>query len=144
MNYRERLHPGIGTIVPCLLIIPAGYLVFAPIAWQLGLAVGTVLLTLVISAMWFWFSPVIIVNKGQLFAGRAWVQLKFLGTAEVVPESEFREQLGPSLDSRAYLVIRGWLRTSVRVPINDPSDPTPYWLISSRNPEQLAAALNQR
>jgi hypothetical protein len=30
----------------------------------------------------------------------------------------------------------------VRIEIEDPSDRTPYWLASSRHPEQLIAALN--
>jgi hypothetical protein len=28
------------------------------------------------------------------------------------------------------------------VPITDLTDPTPYWLLSSRHPEELAAAIN--
>jgi len=30
----------------------------------------------------------------------------------------------------------------VRVPITDPADPAPYWLLSSRRPRELAAAIN--
>ncbi|PID54264.1 MAG: hypothetical protein CSB46_03540 [Micrococcales bacterium] len=31
----------------------------------------------------------------------------------------------------------------VRIGLDDPSDPTPYWLVSSRNPQALAAAVNE-
>ena len=44
-------------------------------------------------------------------------------------------------DARAYLLLRPYLRASVRVGIDDPADPTPYWLVSTRRPERLAAAL---
>jgi hypothetical protein len=43
---------------------------------------------------------------------------------------------------RAHLVIRGWVQPVVRVPIVDPEDPAPYWLVSTRHPKELAAAIN--
>ncbi len=39
-------------------------------------------------------------------------------------------------------MIRGWVQPVVRVPITDPADPAPYWLLSSRRPKELAAAIN--
>jgi Protein of unknown function (DUF3093) len=39
-------------------------------------------------------------------------------------------------------VIRGWVHSVVRVPITDPADPAPYWLLSTRRPTELAAAIN--
>jgi hypothetical protein len=41
-------------------------------------------------------------------------------------------------------VTRGWLAQSVRVQVEDPEDDTPYWLVGTRRPEQLAAALQRR
>jgi len=29
----------------------------------------------------------------------------------------------------------------VRVDLNDPADPTPYWVVSSRRPTELAGAI---
>jgi hypothetical protein len=29
----------------------------------------------------------------------------------------------------------------VRVHVNDPDDPTPYWMISTRRPDELVAAI---
>jgi hypothetical protein len=45
------------------------------------------------------------------------------------------------LDGRAYLCLRGWISPVVRVELDDPDDPTPYWLVSTRRPAQLVAAL---
>jgi hypothetical protein len=39
-------------------------------------------------------------------------------------------------------LLRAYLKRSVRVEVTDPADPTPYWLVSSRHPEQLAKALD--
>ena len=37
--------------------------------------------------------------------------------------------------------LRPYLSRAVRIGIDDPADPTPYWLVSSRRPDRLAAAL---
>jgi hypothetical protein len=38
-------------------------------------------------------------------------------------------------------MIRGWVSPVVTVEVLDAEDPTPYWLISTRKPEVLAAAI---
>ena len=49
---------------------------------------------------------------------------------------------GRQADARAYLLLRPYLRRSVRVDVVDPADPTPYWLLATRHPDRLAAALS--
>jgi len=44
-------------------------------------------------------------------------------------------------DARAFLLLRPYLRRAVMVPVQDPADPTPYWLVSTRQPERLVRAL---
>jgi hypothetical protein len=39
------------------------------------------------------------------------------------------------------LVLRPYIKTAVEITLNDQDDPVPYWLVSSRHPQQLAAAL---
>jgi hypothetical protein len=38
-------------------------------------------------------------------------------------------------------VQRPWIGGAVQVVIDDPADPTPYWVVSSRDPVRLAAAI---
>lgn len=45
-------------------------------------------------------------------------------------------------DARAFMLLRGYIRTAVRVEITDPQDPTPYAYLSTREPERLVAALS--
>ena len=45
-------------------------------------------------------------------------------------------------DARAYLLLRPYLSRAVMVPVDDPADPTPYWLVSTRRPDELVAALD--
>lgn len=44
-------------------------------------------------------------------------------------------------DPMAFLALRSWVPTGVRLEVDDPADDTPYWLVSSRRPEQLLAAV---
>ena len=78
---------------------------------------------------------------GELRAARAHIPLEHLGPAEVLDAEATRLALGPEADARAFLVTRPYLKRAVRVPVTDPADPTPYWLVGSRHPDALAAAL---
>jgi len=48
---------------------------------------------------------------------------------------------GPDADVRAYLLLRPYLKRSVKVTVRDERDPTPYWLVSTRHPEHLVTAI---
>ncbi|TGO04813.1 DUF3093 domain-containing protein [Serinibacter arcticus] len=76
-----------------------------------------------------------------LRAGRAFLEAWHVGEVTELDREASRRALGPGSDARAYLAHRGWIRTAVRVRVLDPQDPTPYWLISTRRPAELAAAL---
>ncbi|WJY65707.1 hypothetical protein CAQUA_04970 [Corynebacterium aquatimens] len=57
-----------------------------------------------------------------------------------VPYSAKQSALGPQLDPAAYLVHHSWVAEMVLLVLDDPEDPTPYWLVSSKNPEALLKA----
>ncbi len=91
-------------------------------------------------ALW-WTSPVVEVADGELRAGRAHVPASLLGQVTTLDADAMRVQLGPRLDARAYVCLRAWARTGVHVVLEDPQDPTPYWLVSTRHPQRLADAV---
>jgi len=63
--------------------------------------------------------------------------------ADVIPlDAEGRRHLlGPGSDPLAFVIQRPWVRGCVQILLDDPADPTPYWLVSTRHPERLTAAL---
>jgi hypothetical protein len=69
------------------------------------------------------------------------VPLALLGEARVLTGEELRHELGPGLDARAHLCLRGWIGSAVRVELVDLQDPTPYWVVSTRRPQELVAAV---
>lgn len=76
-------------------------------------------------------------------AGRARIPVGLLGTPEVLDPEGTRRMLGVDADARAYLVTRPYLKHAVRVPVSDPDDPAPYWLVATRHPDRLAHALTE-
>lgn len=82
------------------------------------------------------------VADGWLRAGPARIPLAVLRDPQPLDVEQTRAELGPGLDARAYLCQRGWVRTAVRVRVDDPADPTPCWLVSTRRPAELARALS--
>ena len=52
-----------------------------------------------------------------------------------------REVLGVGAHPLAFVVQRPWIGGAVQVLLDDPADPTPFWVISTRHPVELATAL---
>jgi Protein of unknown function (DUF3093) len=80
-------------------------------------------------------------DEPELWVGDAHLPLRFVGQVDVVGKEGKRKALGPELDPAAFVVHRGWVPSLVRVHLTDPEDPTPYWIVSTRRPEKLAALL---
>ncbi|WGD36336.1 DUF3093 domain-containing protein [Lysinibacter sp. HNR] len=140
--YSERLVPGVWTFVATFLIVPGTVLVIFPINQMVAVISAAVLYLLCVTLL-IATSPVVRVEKGQLNAGRAKISVNHLGKIEHYDGDDATQQRGPLLDARAHLVIRGWVSAIVRIELNDPQDPTPYWIISTRHPQQLADAIRQ-
>ena len=51
------------------------------------------------------------------------------------------EVLGVGAHPLAFVVQRPWIGGAVQVLLEDPADPTPFWVISTRHPVELATAL---
>jgi Protein of unknown function (DUF3093) len=81
------------------------------------------------------------VSGGELRVGAAHVPLELLGEVEVFDAKAKRRVMGPELDPAAFVAHRGWVGPMVKVTLNDPADPTPYWLFSVRSADELAAVL---
>ncbi len=139
-SYRERLWPSPWLFIATALVIPASLLVFLPINLGVGIATAVILyggcVVLLLQA-----APVVAVEDGRLRAGRAQVPVELIGEAEAFRGEEARQERGPRLDARAWLLIRGWVDPVVRLRIDDAADPVPYWLISTRHPDELLSAL---
>lgn len=85
--------------------------------------------------------PVRVTANGELHANKARLPVSVIARGATVPATAKSAALGRQLDPAAYLVHRAWVKTMVLLVLDDPDDPTPYWLVSTRNPAAVLAAL---
>lgn len=88
-----------------------------------------------------WGALRVALNESGLHAGRATLEPAYLGEATPLDEAETAALLGADARHDAYLCIRPYIRTAVRVEVTDPADPHAIWVVSSRNPRALADAV---
>lgn len=79
----------------------------------------------------------------EVWAGPAHLPTRFVGRADAVRGEGKRLAMGPQLDPTAYVLHRPWIAAAVRLEVVDPDDPTPYWIVSTRRPEELLAAVRR-
>lgn len=119
----------------------------------LGLAYGYAL-----GAGWGWLTAVVLtflgcwlllsgsrritVSAAGLRVGRALLPLWAVGEVRSLDADESLAARRHRANADAYLVLRtGYSDRTVAVAVADESDPHPYWLISTRRPDELVSAI---
>jgi hypothetical protein len=141
-SYSERLTVPLRWWVQATMLLATLWLAFvvAMPLWAASGAAGALLL--LVYALFVWIgSARLALHDGVLHAGTAHIGVEHLGAPEPLDREETRRVHGVDADARAFLLTRPYLQRSVKVPVHDPEDPTPYWLLSTRHPRRLAAAL---
>ncbi len=77
----------------------------------------------------------------ELWAGPAHLPVTVIARSAEIPRSAKSAALGRQLDPAAYVLHRAWVGPLVLLVLDDPDDPTPYWLVSCRHPERVLSAL---
>jgi hypothetical protein len=146
VRYRERLRvprwwwpPGLGLAGLIALEVNQGapalptwvpYAVLLPVAAVVLLWVGKTELSVVGGT-----------GKTELWVGAAHLPVSVISRSAEVPKSAKSAALGRQLDPAAYVVHRAWVGPMVLLVLDDPDDPTPYWLVSCRHPDRALSAL---
>ncbi|MGV0605528.1 DUF3093 domain-containing protein [Mycolicibacterium sp. XJ1904] len=147
VRYRERLWvpwwwwpPGLGLAALIALEINMGIPAIPEwLPYALLLPVAAVVL------LWLGRTEVRVVSGPggtELWAGPAHLPADVITRSAEVPRSAKSAALGRQLDPAAYVVHRAWVGPMVLVVLDDPDDPTPYWLVSCRQPGRVLAALH--
>jgi hypothetical protein len=84
---------------------------------------------------------VISVDEQEVRVGRAAIEHAYIATCRALNAEETRRRTGVEADARAHLALRPYIKTTVEITLDDIEDPVPYWLVSTRHPQRLAAAL---
>jgi len=143
-SYRERL------LVPVsywLLAVPSIAFLGAEAWFVAGGIVPPITLAVLslIAAIFLinWGSATIEVTCGVLRAGGDTLPLGEAGEVVALDEEQARLLRGPRADPAAHLFLRPYVKRAVYIGLADPADGVPYWLISTRHPERLTAAIGQ-
>jgi hypothetical protein len=129
-------------------------------------AIYAVLLGGVAAMLLWWSRPRVEVAGGELIAGRARLPLAVVGEVTALDRAQTRAIIGPRADPSAFILIRPYLREAVyaevtrpvsgtvrrrrlrwrgwrpHVELTEPALTAPYWLVATRHPVELAAAIN--
>ncbi|GAA4562031.1 DUF3093 domain-containing protein [Micromonospora coerulea] len=101
----------------------------------------TLLLPATVAALWWLGRIRVAVVDGELRVDDARLPVRFVADAIPLDAAGRREVLGVGSDPLAFVVQRPWVGGAVQVVLNDAADPTPFWVVSSRRPVELAAAI---
>lgn len=142
-TYRERLSAPVSWWAAAVgFALVWGWIFLIATKWSIAIVVTLLLVAAGCYAVWRYGSVLVTVGADGLRVGPAFVEAHHVGAVRPLDRAAYRTQLGTGADARAYLVTRPYLDHGVVVTIDDPDDPAPYWLLSSRHPEALAAALD--
>ena len=143
-SYRERLTvPLSWWILAAVFGGICGWIMVVATTPSLGI-VAAVLGTAAAGALiWSYGSLTVRASARGLDVGSAHLDAAYIGTVTPLDRGAFRASLGPEADARAWLRTRPYVDGGVRVEVKDPNDPAPYWLVSCRRPEAVAAALGR-
>lgn len=143
--YEERLAapPWVWAAVLSVALVSAAAVHGGAPGWR-AVVPYAVLLPVAVAGLLWTSRGRIRVADGVLHVPGARIPLDHLGGVTPLSREATRRVRGPLAEPRAFVVTRGWLSQSVRVQVEDPDDDTPYWLVGTRRPEALAAALQRR
>jgi hypothetical protein len=81
------------------------------------------------------------ISAGELRIRDAHLPLQYASGVIALDGPTLRRVVGREGDPAAYVSIRPWIGPGVQVWIEDEDDPTPYWVVSSRRPDRVVAAI---
>ena len=146
MRYRERLW------VPWWWW-PVGFTLAAIIAFEVNLGIrslpdwlpfATLLAVATAALLWLGRVEVRVIadDSGvELWAGEAHLPVTVVAKSAEIARTAKSAALGRQLDPAAFVLHRAWVGPMVLLVLDDPDDPTPYWLVSCRRPERVLSAL---
>ncbi len=141
MLFRERLFVPLGWWGLAALF---AFSLLAAVGFYLGPVWGLAVFVAVLAAAAGLFGSaavVIEVDERELRIGRAVIERSWIGRCLALDARAAEVRAGVQADARAHLVLRPYVATAVEIVLDDPDDPVPYWLVSTRHPARLATAL---
>ena len=129
--------------VPALMVAPSVNMAAPDLPDWIAFAVLGALTAAVL--LWLSRTEVRVVGEAasvELWAADAHLPADVISRCAQIPRSAKSAALGRQLDPAAFVLHRAWIGPMLLVVLDDPDDPTPYWLVSSRHPDRVLAAMS--
>jgi hypothetical protein len=141
--FRERLYvPLRWWLIAAVGVAIGGAEVFAGFDWHLIVLIYAVLGLPTAALLLATGHLTVTVDADGLHARKETLPPAAILQFQRLDHAQTRRQLGPAGDRAAHLVARGYVSESVAIRTAEDAG-TPYWLVSSRRPDELIAALAQ-
>ena len=122
-----------------LSLVIAIWAAFDTTATMVALAVATLAIPFIAQSL----TSRIRIDRDELRIDKSHIGLKYLGKVTVLDSDAMRLLRTRDADPAAFLAIKFWASKGIKIEVTDPRDPTPYWLITSKRGEKLAALLTK-
>jgi hypothetical protein len=140
--YRERLGvPASWWLLAALCVLMLGTTLWAGLSLIAAAAVYIVMGGAVTAGLLMWGAITIEVADAELRVGSQRLPLGEAGEVAALDQAQTRALRGPRADPAAYLLVRPYLPKAVYIEIAGRPADRPYWLVATRRPAELAAAL---
>ena len=126
-----------------LTLFPLASLVWGGLSVWVGVASYAVFLLVPALARLTWGHMRIEVTGGELRAGTHTLPLALAGHVRALDEARSAQLRGPGADPAALMLVRPYLRRTVYIEVTGATAAWPYWLVGTRRPEALAAAIER-
>ena len=142
-EYREHLRVPwnwwmIGAIAAALMCYEI-HLAGRGAVWEIPVFVLIAIFAVLV--LWSMGRATVGVRDGEVWAGNAHLPIGLISRAAAVPAEAKSAAMGRQLDPAAFVYHKGWIKTMVVLVLDDPDDPTPYWMLSTRHPDKILAAI---
>ncbi len=99
------------------------------------------LLPLSVVIVWWLGHNTLEIADGEVRVRGAHLPLSFVSGCVALDRDTLRRVVGREGDPAAFVSIRPWIGPGVQLWLDDPDDPTPYWVLSTRHPQRVVELL---
>lgn len=146
--YRERLYTPWWWYIAALavaVLLGSEVAVAIPTPWS-WIVIG-LLVVVSVGAVWRFSSGIVTVTGTSLTVADATLPLADIRRAIRLSPNELRKLVGRHSDPAAQVFVRSWIGPGLQLVLHDAhgaadsADRVPYWVVSTRHPDRLLAAL---
>ncbi len=142
--YHERLHlPVSWWVLGMIMAVTLATFIWAGFSLLVAVASYVIIVGGLAAIMLMMGMTTVEVGGGELRAGRQRLPLSAAGEVAALDADQARALRGPRADPAAMMLFRPYLPSGVYIQVVGGAGNPPYWLVGSRTPDALAAAIEQ-